>query len=338
MPTDDEGILPLPKVKVSQNPNRVAHCAGTVESPDQYSLEDCMSATFGAMCAPRLPGTVDSDDCPAVCSTCVPGEAELVDGVCKAWCSQWSFCGTTNAHKNKGTDCRQCAGFPSVLGQEGDGACAPYSAEACRRAATAAGLELGGEGFAFEGSFTTKGCYSYHSGKYVGHAYYGTGAGDTRGELSGTKYRPVGFDRCEPEACAPYSAEACKQAATAAGLELGGEGFSFHGSFKTKGCYSYRSGKYEGHAYYGLGAGDTQGELSGAKYRPVGFDRCENPSIEPEINVGIFGFSTKYEAFVRTGTSCGAKANSASKGFVFRGHRLLCEDFESSSASLLQFP
>jgi hypothetical protein len=72
--------------------------------------------------------------------------------------------------------------------------------------------------------------------------------------------------------CVPYSAEACRQAARAAGLELGGKGHDFEGPFSTKGCYSYRSGGYAGYAYYGTGAGDTEGPLTGGKYRPSGYD------------------------------------------------------------------
>lgn len=48
-----------------------------------------------------------------------------------------------------------------------------YSQEACRRYAQAQGLQLGGAGSDFAGDYTTKGCYTYPSGKYAGRAYYG---------------------------------------------------------------------------------------------------------------------------------------------------------------------
>ena len=52
----------------------------------------------------------------------------------------------------------------------GGNECVPYSAEACRQAAVAAGLELGSAKHAFEGRYGTKGCYAYSSGKWKGHA------------------------------------------------------------------------------------------------------------------------------------------------------------------------
>ena len=47
--------------------------------------------------------------------------------------------------------------------------------DACAAAAQAKGLILGGNGYAFSGSYGTKGCYSYNGGKYIGMAYFGTG-------------------------------------------------------------------------------------------------------------------------------------------------------------------
>ena len=38
--------------------------------------------------------------------------------------------------------------------------------------------------------------------------------------------------------------DACAAAAQAEGLILGGSGYDFSGSYETKGCYSYESGKY----------------------------------------------------------------------------------------------
>ena len=74
----------------------------------------------------------------------------------------------------------------------------PYSADACRAAATKAGLELGGQGYSFEGAYSTKGCYYYKSGKYAGRAFYGTGGTQAQMEaaVTGVKYRPTGYNTC----------------------------------------------------------------------------------------------------------------------------------------------
>jgi hypothetical protein len=56
-----------------------------------------------------------------------------------------------------------------------------------------------------------------------------------------------------------------------------------------------------------------------------------DPTVEPDV--GIFGFATKYESFTRIGSNCGGRETG--KGFLFEGHRLLCEDFEASSAQPL---
>ena len=47
--------------------------------------------------------------------------------------------------------------------------------DACEAEALAQSLQLGGAGYDFAGSYGTKGCYSYDSGKYLGRAYFGTG-------------------------------------------------------------------------------------------------------------------------------------------------------------------
>jgi hypothetical protein len=63
--------------------------------------------------------------------------------------------------------------------------------------------------------------------------------------------------------------DACAAAAQAIGLELGGNGYAFSGSYQTKGCYSYESGKYQGMAYFGTGGSPAQMEAAPAapKYR-----------------------------------------------------------------------
>ncbi len=66
--------------------------------------------------------------------------------------------------------------------------------------AKALGLVVGGAGHDFEGPWGTKGLYAYRSGKYSGHAYFGTGGSDEdrlEPEDDDDKYRP--WDRNDPK-------------------------------------------------------------------------------------------------------------------------------------------
>ena len=56
-------------------------------------------------------------------------------------------------------------------------------------------MKLGGNGYKFADTHTTKGCYAYDAGKYKGRAYYGI-----RGSIQAMKtslkkpqYRPRGY-------------------------------------------------------------------------------------------------------------------------------------------------
>ena len=48
------------------------------------------------------------------------------------------------------------------------------------------------------------------------------------------------------------------------------------GAYSTAGCYAYNDGNYKGEVYYGTSGGPDAKKttLSGAKYRPAGYD-CE---------------------------------------------------------------
>ena len=87
--------------------------------------------------------------------------------------------------------------------------------------------------------------------------------------------------------------DACEAAATSQGLELGGAGYDFVGGYKTKGCYSYESGKYQGRAYFGTGGTDADmaAEPSSPKYRidTTGFCEGSGPdqAITKEINAKL---------------------------------------------------
>ena len=63
----------------------------------------------------------------------------------------------------------------------------------CSARAQTLGLSLGGNGYAFAGSYSTKGCYSYSSGSYEGMAFFGTGGTEAQmaTALTGSKYRPL---------------------------------------------------------------------------------------------------------------------------------------------------
>ena len=45
----------------------------------------------------------------------------------------------------------------------------------------------------------------------------------------------------------------CEDAAEELGLDIGGAGYDFASDYATKGCYYYKSGKYQGRAYWGTG-------------------------------------------------------------------------------------
>ena len=77
------------------------------------------------------------------------------------------------------------------------------------------------------------------------------------------------------KSCKPYSERACRDAATALGLQLGSAGFSFKGSYgDQKGCYAYSSGEFAGQAYYSTGGTveDIQKALPVGMYRPANHD------------------------------------------------------------------
>ena len=59
--------------------------------------------------------------------------------------------------------------------------------------------------------------------------------------------------------------------ARALGLQIGGAGYPFVGNWSTKGLYAYRSGQYNGIAYFGTGGSErdrTTMPHESEKYRP----------------------------------------------------------------------
>jgi len=71
-------------------------------------------------CKPKPEQPKSPGDCPAACQTCKKGGnkdaggVDLVNGVCTHYCSPWSYCGTSDAHRAcadgecQGTDCTKC--------------------------------------------------------------------------------------------------------------------------------------------------------------------------------------------------------------------------------------
>jgi len=65
-----------------------------------------------------------------------------------------------------------------------------------------------------------------------------------------------------PEPPAPFTdCESCRLLAEDNGLEIGGAGFAFAGVYSTKGCYTYRTGTYQCHAYCGTGGSAAEAAL-----------------------------------------------------------------------------
>ena len=76
--------------------------------------------------------------------------------------------------------------------------------------------------------------------------------------------------------CEPYSEQACRDSATAQGLELGGGGHPFKRStYQVKGCFAYSSGEYAGMAFFGSGGTISKMQTalySDGQYRPKNYD------------------------------------------------------------------
>jgi len=128
--------------------------------------------------------------------------------------------------------------------------------------------------------------------------YHGTGAQGSYVDESGCRFWYLAQYRCVPHVaptdCYGFSADACREAASALGLTLGGVGYDFAGDYHTKGCYAYTSGQYAGHAYYGqIGGADVTSSSqhnalnNAAKYRVAGTFGCTARMGETEF-IGCF--------------------------------------------------
>ena len=104
--------------------------------------------------------------------------------------------------------------------------------------------------------------------------------------------------------------DACAAAAESQGLQLGGNGYAFAGSYGTKGCYSYESGKYQGMAYFGTGGTETAMRATPAKPKYRIETRCEGPQSQAagadciaEPAPWAFGYKPKVIGYWKAGSS-----------------------------------
>ena len=60
-------------------------------------------------------------------------------------------------------------------------------------------MDAGGFGYSFVGDYSEVGCFSYRIGRFDGSVFYGTGGTiqQIQENVSGTKYRPKGYDCLE---------------------------------------------------------------------------------------------------------------------------------------------
>ena len=65
--------------------------------------------------------------------------------------------------------------------------------DSCKKVAESLGLKIGGGGYAFSGSYSTKGLYAYNSGNYSGMAFFGKGGTEAQMKqpINHPKYRPT---------------------------------------------------------------------------------------------------------------------------------------------------
>ena len=82
------------------------------------------------------------------------------------------------------------------------GSCDPYSEQTCRNLGVKSDFKFGYGTYKFADEYSTKGCYSYKTGKYKGHLFYGQ-----RGTIQENSapidkdsklFRPNGYD-CNDE-------------------------------------------------------------------------------------------------------------------------------------------
>jgi len=84
--------------------------------------------------------------------------------------------------------------------------------------------------------------------------------------------------------CEPFSQAACIASAISMGYEVGNVnnsgGYTFAGPYRTKGCYAYPTGIYEGLVFYGTGGSKEkmQDQVVQGKFRPQGYDCNECPT------------------------------------------------------------
>jgi len=86
----------------------------------------------------------------------------------------------------------------------------------------------------------------------------------------------------------PTTETDAKKLAETAGLRLGGDGFRFANRYRTKGLYSYNTGRFQGIAFFGQGGSDQdmRKELDSPKYRPTLIVADPDEVGDPDDEVG----------------------------------------------------
>jgi len=82
-----------------------------------------------------------------------------------------------------------------------------------------------------------------------------------------------GSEPVHPPRCSCDTEEHCRAQAQEDGLALGGVGYGFTGDFRLNGCYTYESGQFAGHAYFGTGSSGDQ-DLRDGQVRMQGHLCC----------------------------------------------------------------
>jgi len=198
-----------------------------------------------------------SDACPAKCYSCRGATT------CLQWCSQHDYCGSSDEHKEGGTDCTDCVlgdCARAVVGKSSRSSkkiTIPFNRRCPKTVSKSNWLQ----GDTYGDTFSVD--------QFKTHVIV------TRTDKNEGWGMELMFECCdEPKVCIPYSKEACEAAANSLGLEKGYGNYNFAGSYGTKGCYAYETGNYAGVAFYGTGGSEDnmKVELNDPQYRPVGHD------------------------------------------------------------------
>ena len=209
--------------------------------------DDCISNVCDYACAPESHtplcdldnGTDDSDECPNGCAT------TGAEGSSEATCSGVadSTIGYGQTQSNTVEECRVASGTTCI--GDGTGTDGSYRYFTCAEGYNLDHFDcdIGRNSLALRPAEVL--CSWDHSNMVQGTA--------ARGEYV-PKHECTAKECCTTAPCVAFSEDACREAALAHGLLLGGAGFSFASAdYTSKGCYAYWTGPLIGRAFYGRG-------------------------------------------------------------------------------------